>query len=304
MRIFIAGATGAIGRPLVRQLIGDGHDVFGMTHSQERAHQIADLGACPVIADALDVSAIIQGIKKAQPEVIIDMLTALPKVYTPQAMREAAEWNRKVRCEGGSHLLTAAQMTGVRRYIAQSSAFWYASGPGLANEEASFAFDATPGIAVGTRIYADIEKRTFEVKNLEGVALRFGFFYGPGTWFASNGNMADQVRQQRVYIVGGGQGVWNFVHVEDAAKAVAAALSCMPGVYNITDDSPIKQAVWLPAYARWLGAPPPLERSSEEEEHINGLDSVYYATKLRGASNAKAKRELNFQPRPLEWLSI
>lgn len=303
VRVFVAGATGAIGFPLVNRLIAEGHEVFGMTHSRERAHQIKSLGASPIIADAFDAGAVMQGVKTAQPEVVIEMLTSLPKVYTPQAMRQAAEQDKKVRLAGGGNLQNAAQAAGVRRYIVQSSAFWYAPGMGLATEKDSFAFDATPAIAAGTKIYAEIERRVLEAQNLEGVALRFGFFYGPETWYAPDGNIADQVQHQQFYIVGGGQGVWNFVHVEDAAQGIVAALNCAPGIYNITNDAPSEMSVWLPAYARWLGAPAPLQMSNEEGQRINGPDSVYYATRLRGASNAKAKRELHFQPRPLEWLS-
>jgi nucleoside-diphosphate-sugar epimerase len=302
MRIFIAGATGAIGHPLVNRLFEEGNEVFGMTHSRERARQLADLGVTPVIADALDSEAVLQGIKHSQPEVVIDMLTALPKKYTPEEMRQASEMNKAVRLIGGANILKAAQVARARRYMVQSSAFWYAPGTGLATEETPFAFNASPAIAAGTQVYAEIEKRILQDQNLEGVVLRFGFFYGPGTWYAPEGNIAEQVRRQQFHIVGGGHGVWNFVHVEDAAQGIARALNCKPGIYNIVDDHPAELSVWLPAYARWLGAPPPPERTSEEEKRINGPDRVYYATQLRGASNAKAKRELGFHPRPLEWL--
>lgn len=304
MRIFIAGATGAIGNPLVNRLLAEGHEVFGMSRSKERAQQIAVLGATPVIADALNATSVLEAVKLAQPEVIIEMLTSLPKVYTPQAMKEAGELDKKLRIEGGANLQKSAEMMGVRRYMIQSSAFWYAPGSGLANEETPFAFNASPGISAGTKVYAEIEKRVLQAKNIEGVALRFGFFYGPGTWYASDGNMADQVRSRSYHLVGGGHGIWSFVHVEDAARGIAASLNCAPGAYNITNDTPVKLSTWLPAYARWLGAPPPPTRTIEEELRINGPDSVYYATQLRGASNAKAKKVLSFLPRPLEWLSV
>lgn len=302
MRIFIAGATGAIGHPLVRELLEEGHEVFGMTRSEERAMHIAQLGATPVIADALNEGSVLGAVKWVQPEVVIEMLTSLPKVYTPQAMREASALNDKLRTEGGAYLQKAAETTGCRRYMVQSAAFWYAPGPGLATEEDPFACNASPAIAAGSQKYAAIEKRVLQSDHLEGVALRFGIFYGPGTWYAPDGNMADQVRCNSYPIVGGGQGVWNFVHVEDAAKGISLALKAKPGAYNLTGDVPIAMHAWLPAYAHWLGAPPPLARTSEEELEINGADSVYYATQLRGASNAKAKRDLGFSPRKLEWL--
>ncbi|MES2121841.1 MAG: NAD(P)-dependent oxidoreductase [Chlamydiota bacterium] len=302
MKVFIAGATGAIGHPLVCELLDEGHEVFGMTRSEERAMQIAKLGATPVIADALNESSVLGAVKLVQPEVVIEMLTSLPKIYTPQAMREASALNDRLRTEGGAHLQKAAEAARCRRYMVQSTAFWYAPGPGLATEEDSFACDASAAIAAGSRKYADIEKRVLQSDHLEGVALRFGIFYGPGTWYAPDGNMADQVRHNSYPIVGGGQGVWNFVHVKDAAKGISLALHAKPGAYNLTGDDPIALSQWLPAYARWLGAPPPPLRTSEEELEINGADSVYYATQLRGASNAKAKRDLGFAPRTLEFL--
>lgn len=304
MKIFIAGASGAIGHPLVKRLQSDGHEVFGMTRSKERAQEIADLGATPVVADALNALSVQAAIKRAQPEVVVDMLTSLPKTYTPQSMREASVIDKKLRTEGGAILQKASEEAGARRYILQSSAFWYAPGPGLADEKTPFAFDASPGISAGAKVYAEIENRVLQARSIEGVALRFGFFYGPGTWFEPHGDAAEQVRRRERYIIDGGHGVWNFVHIEDAAAGIALALNCATGVYNITNDSPVEQSVWLPAFARWLGAPPPLARTKEEEERINGPDSVYYATSLRGASNAKAKRELNFQPRLLEWITI
>ena len=238
MRIFVAGATGAIGNPLVSQLVAEGHEVFGMTRSQERSRYISDMGAIPIIADALEASSILEGIKKAEPEVIIEMLTSLPKEYTPQAMRAASELDRKIRVEGGANLQKAAQSVGTKRYIIQSSAFWYEPGIGLADEETPFAFNASPAIAAGTKIYSQIENRVLQAENLESVVLRFGFLYGPGTWYAADGSMADRVRNKDYPIVGGGHGVWNFVHVEDVAQAIALSLDCPPGIYNITDDLP------------------------------------------------------------------
>lgn len=134
-------------------------------------------------------------------------------------------------------------------------------------------------------------------------ALRYGFFYGPGTWFNSDGDMGEQVREQRVSIIGEAQGVWSWVHIDDAAAATTAALECAPGAFNVVDSDPTPQRAWLPAFARAVGAPAPPRMTEQEGLATLGPDTVYYATRLRGASNEKAKRELNFQPRPLEWLS-
>jgi nucleoside-diphosphate-sugar epimerase len=140
---------------------------------------------------------------------------------------------------------------------------------------------------------------------MEGIALRYGFFYGPGTWFTPEGDVARQVRRQQFPIVGNGAGVWSWLHIEDAARAtVAAAEQGNPGIYLIANDQPLEVREWLPAFARWLNAPPPPQISVEQSLKASGADAVYYGTQMRGVSNAKAKRELNFQPRPLEWIVV
>jgi nucleoside-diphosphate-sugar epimerase len=186
--------------------------------------------------------------------------------------------------------------------LLQSSAFWYAPGDGLADELTPFAFAASPAVAAGTRRYAEIEEAASAAPDIEFVSLRYGFFYGPGTWFHRDGDMGEQVRQQRVPVIGAGQGVWSWVHIEDAAAATATALECDPGTYNIVDSDPTPHRAWLPAFARAVGAPPPPRITEPEALAAFGPDAVYYATRLRGASNEKAKRELNFPPRPLEWV--
>lgn len=301
MKIVVAGATGAIGNPLVDFLIQDGHEVYGITQSEKGALKLAGKGAKPLILDVLNRADVLKSIGSVKPDVVVDMLTRLPKEYTPEAMQQSAEMDGRIRIEGGANLLHAAESHHVGRYIAQSSAFWYAPGVGLANENVPFAFDAPPGIAAGTKQYAAIEQRVLQSSKIEGVALRFGFFYGPGTWFNPDGNMADQVKKGKFPIIGHGEGVWNFVHVEDAAKAIASAIYCAPGTYNIVNNHPAKMKEWLPAFARFLGADAPPRITEEEGLKEMGADSVYYATKLRGASNAKAKEEFNFQPRTFEW---
>jgi nucleoside-diphosphate-sugar epimerase len=303
MKIFVAGATGAIGRPLLTQLLARGHNVVALTRSQERAQSLVAQGIEPVIADVFDADSIKAAIIHAQPEVVIEQLTALPKTYTRESMGAAAAFNTRIRLEGGANVLAAAQAAGVRRYLRQSIAFWGIPGTGLADEETPLSVDASPAVAADARIVTEIEHRLLETSNLEGIALRYGFFYGPGTWFNPDGDVAQQVRQQQFPIVGNGDGVWSWLHIEDAAIAtVAAAEQGNPGVYLITDDRPLQVRRWLPAFAQWLNAPPPPQISVDEALQISGADTVYYGTQMRGASNAKAKRELNFQPRSLEWL--
>ena len=276
--------------------------IYALARSPDPARVVSELDAEPVIADALDFASVKAAIARVRPDAVINELTSLPRHYTTVEMRSAAERDRRVRIEGNRNLLAALCEAGVRRYLLQSSAYWYAPGNGLADESAPFAFDASPAVAAGTRRYAEMEAAASGTPGIEFVALRYGFFYGPGTWFSSDGDMGEQTRGQRVPIIGDGQGVWSWVHIEDAAAATAAALECTPGAYNIVDADPTPQGLWLPAFARTSGAPAPPRITEEKALAAFGPDSVYYATQLRGASNEKAKRELNFWPRPLEWL--
>jgi 2-alkyl-3-oxoalkanoate reductase len=303
MKIFVAGATGAIGRPLIAGLLANGHEVVALTRSLEKARALAQQGVEAVIADVFDGDAVRAAINGAQPEVVIEQLTSLPKTYTGESMSAAAALNTRIRLEGGANVLAAAQAAGVRRYLRQSIAFWAIPGIGLANEETPLSLDASPAVAADAHTVTELEQRLLETPNLEGIVLRYGFLYGLGTWFAPDGDVATQVRQQQFPIVGSGEGVWSWVHVEDAAEATVAAVERgNPGIYLITDDRPLKVRQWLCAYAQWLKAPPPPQVGVEDALRMGGADAVYYGTQIRGASNAKAKRELDFQPRSLEWM--
>jgi len=304
MRVLVAGATGAIGRPLISALLAAGHDVVGMTGSEKGLETLEKNGAEGVIANALDPQAVEAAIDKVRPEAVIDELTSLPKRYTPDEMRAAADRDRRVRLEGGRNVMNAARAARARRYIVQSTGFFYAPGPGLAEESESLALNASPAISTSVRTYMQIEERALGAPNeMVGIALRYGFFYGPGTWFRVDGDIAQRVLEQKYPIAGSGSGVWSWVHVEDAAGATVAALGCAPGIYNIVDDNPSALSVWLPAFATTVGAPEPPQISEQEALEKQGADFVYYATRLRGASNTKAKRELAFAPRRLEWLA-
>jgi 2-alkyl-3-oxoalkanoate reductase len=302
MRVLVAGATGAIGRPLIHSLKQHGHSVFCLVRSAESAHMVTEIGAEALIGDALDAASVRTSIAFGRPDAVINELTSLPRHYTPAEMTSAAERDSRVRKEGNVNLLAGMRESGVRRYVLQSSGFWYAPGPGLADESSALAVDASPGVAAGARTYVELESTAFRASEIDCVAMRYGFFYGPGTWYTNAGDMGEQVRQQQVPIIGTGQGMWSFVYIEDAASATVTALECAPGAYNIVDDHPSQQRVWLPAFARACGAPEPLQITEQEALATSGADSVYYGTRLRGASNEKARLELNFRPRPLEWL--
>lgn len=303
MKVFIAGATGAIGRPLISALVRAGHDVVGMTSSEQGLQTLESGGAGGVVANALDAQAVEAALRKVRPDAVVNELTSLPKHYTREEMKAAAERDRTVRLDGGRNLHHAAQAVGVRRYVVQSTGFFYAPGAGLAVEAEPLARDASPAVAASVRTYMQMEEHVLGASDLSGVALRYGFFYGPGTWFNPGGDVADQVRDRKYPVVGAGQGVWSWVHIEDAAAATVAALECPPGVYNVVDNDPSELSVWLPAFAAFLGAPEPPRISEEDALRSTGPDAVYYATRLRGASNQKAKEKLGFTPRRLEWLT-
>lgn len=303
MKVFIAGGTGAIGRPLIAELLAKGHDVVALTRSLEKAQALVERGIEPAIADVFDADAVKAVLRRTRPEVVIEQLTALPRTYNRESMAAAAALNTRLRLEGGANVLVAAEAAGVRRYLRQSIAFWGAPGPGLADEQTPPAVDASPAVAADARLVLEIEQRLLDNPSLEGIALRYGFFYGPGTWFNPDGDVAGQVRRQEFPIIGNGEGVWSWLHIEDAAIAtVSAAERGNPGVYLIANDRPLPVRQWLPAFARWLNAPSPPHMSIEDALKASGADAVYYGTQMRGASNAKAKRELGFQPRPLDWV--
>jgi nucleoside-diphosphate-sugar epimerase len=303
MKVLVAGGTGAIGRPLIGELLANGHALVALTRSPEKARALVEQGIEPAVADVFDAEAVKAVVSRAQPEIVIEQLTALPRTYTRQSLTATAEFNTRIRLEGGANVLAAAQAAGVRRYLRQSIGFWAAPGFGLADEDTPLAFDASPAVAADARIVTELENRLLGTQNIEGIALRYGFFYGPGTWFNPDGDVARQVRQQQFPIVGNGEGVGSWLHIADAAIAtVAAAERGNPGIYLIANDQPLAQREWLPAFARWLNAPPPPQVSVEDALRTGGADAVYYGTRMRGLSNAKAKRELTFRPRPLEWV--
>jgi nucleoside-diphosphate-sugar epimerase len=299
MRVFVAGASGAIGQPIVAELIRQGHVVTAMTHSDTGARVLAGLGATVARVSAMDAAALEKAVRDAKAEMVIDELTALPK--HPSDLPAALPADRKLRLEGGGNLHRAAQACGVRRYLQQASGFFLKAGSGLADESESLAIDASAGVAASAKTYAELESRVLGSK-MEGVALRYGFFYGPNTWYFPEAGAADQVQRQQFPIVGQGQAVWSFVHVEDAALATIAAMTAAPGVYNVVDDDPSPVSRWLPDFARWVGAPAPPHITEDQARSAAGEDAIYYGTKLRGASNKKAREVLGFKPRRLEWL--
>jgi len=297
MKIFIAGATGAVGLPLVRALATLRHQVTGMTRPGQGPDRLRELGAEVSFADAFDRKAVHRAIEAAAPDVVIDQLTWLPA--DPVDIIKAMPNDTRLHREGGANLLAAAEKLGVRRYIMQSRGFYLeAPAGGLADETARLRYDAPGEIGESTRTIGAYEDRVLS-SPLYGVVLRYGFFYGPGTWYRPDGAIADQARKGESTIIGDGNGVWSFVHIDDAIAATVASVTAEPGTYNVVDDDPLPVAEW--AFARWVDAPEPKCVNAEDALKTAGEEAVYYHTRLTGASNGRAKAELGFAPRPLLW---
>jgi len=301
MRVFVAGASGAIGTPLVRQLLAAGHEVTGMTRREERAEEIRAAGAAAVVCDAFDAEALREAVVAARPEVVIHALTALPQRFSPRSDYLAA--TNRIRVEGTRNLVAAARAAGARRIVAESIAFAYRpEGDWVKDEEAPL-FTEVPGRFGATfGAVAELERQVLEIDGIEGVVLRYGWLYGPGTYYDRGGQQADEVSKRRLPIVGPGTGTFSFIHVDDAASAAVAALERgAPGVYNVVDDEPAPLREWVPVYAEALGAKPPRRVPVWLARLAAGKDVAASAVGLRGASNAKAKRELGWEPAHPSW---
>jgi nucleoside-diphosphate-sugar epimerase len=302
MRVFVAGASGAIGRRLLPQLVAAGHEVTGITRSEERAEAIRAAGARAVICDALDTDALHAAVTGAAPEVVVHQLTALPHRFDPRDKEIYASTNR-LRSETTRTLLDAARAAGARRLICQSIAFAYAPGtdPEVKDEEAPLALGAPPPFGDAVRAIDEMERAVVGADGLDGLVLRYGWFYGPGTYYADDGSMAADVRKRRFPVIGKGTGLFSFIHVDDAAGATVAAVERgAPGIYNIVDDDPGRQRDWVPAYADAIGAKKPLRVPVWVARLVAGKLAGMVSVQP-GASNAKAKRELGWEPRWPSW---
>ncbi|MEO3827795.1 NAD(P)-dependent oxidoreductase [Actinomadura sp. B10D3] len=303
MKVLVAGATGAMGKELLPRLVDAGNKVFAMVRSDSAEAEAARLGAVPVIADALDRAQVEAAVRKADPEVIVHQLTAIGRIDTRRFERSFAATDR-LRIEGTDNLLAAARAVGVRRFVAQSNgAFTYArtGGPVKSEEDP---LDRSPVAPMASMIAAieHLEKAVLDAGWTEGIVLRYGAFYGPGTSMAPGSEQLEMIRKRRFPIVGDGGGVWSFVHIADAAEATLAAVeNGGRGVYNIVDDDPAPVAEWLPAVAAMLGAKKPMRVPRFVGRLAAGEAGVVLMTGLRGASNAKARRELGWHPAHPTW---
>jgi nucleoside-diphosphate-sugar epimerase len=301
MRVFLAGATGVIGRRLVPALVAAGHQVTGMTRSPEKIDALRAAGADPVLADAFDGPALVQAVRVARPDAVVHELTSLPPRINPRTIKRDFVVNDRLRSEGTRNLVNAAQAAGVQRIVAESIAFVYAPGPpGTLHAETDPLYLQVPKSFQRTvRALVDLES---SVLGAGGVILRYGYLYGPGSSIAVDGTIAEDLHRRRMPIVGRGRGVWSFIHVDDAVSATIAALDHKgPRVFNIVDDNPAAVSQWLPALAQAVGAKRPWHVPIPVARLLAGSFGVETMTNAQGASNALAKHQLNWQPAYPSW---
>ena len=302
MKVFVAGATGAIGKQLLPRLVAAGHEVVGMTSKASNRALLEERGATPVIADALVADQVAEAVGRANPDVIVHELTALRSLDLRHFHRDFALTNR-LRTEGTDHLLSAGRAVGVRRFVAQSYFGMYERRGATVKSE-NDPIDRSPVSAMRESVKAirHLEEAVLAASWTDGIVLRYGAFYGPGTSLAAGSEQLELIRKRKFPLVGSGAGVWSFVHIADAAEATVAAIEHgRRGVYNVVDDDPASVADWLPTVARKLGAKPPTRVPGFVGRMLAGRAVTVMMTEIRGASNAKAKRELGWQPRHPSW---
>jgi nucleoside-diphosphate-sugar epimerase len=305
MKIFVTGATGALGRRLVPLLVADGHEVTGTTTTESKLALLREQGAEGIVLDVLDSNAVMAAVMRAEPDVVIHEATALSGMGTNMRKfdRDFALTNR-LRTEGTDNLLAAAAAAGTRRFVAQSYAGWPSERKGSMVKTEDDPLDPNPLPAMRKTFAAirHLEHAVTHTEGIEGLVLRYGGFYGPGTSLSESGVHTDAVRKGKFPIAGEGTGVWSFIHILDAATAtLLAAEQGKPGIYNIVDDDPAPVREWLPELAAALGAKPPRHVPLWLARLLGGEPVVVMMTELRGASNAKAKRELGWQPLYPSW---
>jgi nucleoside-diphosphate-sugar epimerase len=303
MNVFVAGAAGAIGRQLVPRLAKAGHEVTGMTRSESKQAELYELGATPVVADALDPDQVADAVARAKPEVIVHELTAISALNPRHFDRDFALTNR-LRTEGTDHLLAAARAVSAKRFVAQSYAALPLARTGGPIKSEDDPRDTKPAREMRQSFEAvrHLEDAVLGADFTEGVVLRYGAFYGPGTSLAPGGEQFEMVKERKLPLVGNGAGVWSFIHVADAAEATLAAVERgRRGIYNVVDDEPAPVSQWLPALADALHAKKPYRVPRLVGRLFAGEAGAVMMTELRGASNAKAKRELGWQPAHPSW---
>jgi nucleoside-diphosphate-sugar epimerase len=305
MKIFVAGSTGAIGRRLVPLLIENGYEVVALVRSSHKAKEVEMMGAKATVANALHKDELMASIGNAQPEIIVHQLTALASnTGNFKKFDEDFALTNRFRTEVTDTMLEAARLVGARRFIVQSFCGWPFAREGGPVKTEEDPLDPTPPPSFGNSLAAirHLEEAVRNTSDVEALALRYGFFYGPGTGIAKDGVIVEILRKRRLPIVGDGAGIWSFLHIQDAAQATVAAISRgTPGVYNVVDDEPAPVSTWLPLLAQALDAKPPRSVPVWLARFLIGEGGISMMTKIRGGSNAKAKRELGWQPIYPTW---
>jgi len=305
MKILVAGASGALGRQLVPRLVARGYDVAGMTRSESKIETVRRLGASPVVADALEPEEVARVVAEVEPEVIVHQLTALTDSLSDTRHPDRAfALTDRLRTEGTDHLLAAGRAVGVRRFVAQSYAGWRFARQGgpVMTEEDPIDFSVPNKLRGILDAVRHLEDAVTGAGWTEGLVLRYGNFYGPGTSMAPGAEHFELVAKRKFPVVGSGGGVWSFVHIEDAAEATVAAIERgNRGIYNIVDDEPAAVAEWLPALAGAVGAKPPRRVPLWLGRLLAGEAAAGMMTEVRGASNKKAKRDLGWHPSHPSW---
>ena len=304
MRVFVAGGTGAVGKRLVPLLVARGHAVTAMTRSPDKAAAVRAAKAEPAVADGLDRAAVMEAVARARPEVVIHQMTGLAGETIYKDFDATFALTNRLRTEGTDILIAAARAAGARRLVAQSYGNWNYERSGSRPKAEDDPFDPSPPAHQRKSLEAIryLERAVDAAAGIEGIALRIGNLYGPGTGIGRGGDVAGLVLRRRLPVVGGGTGIWSFLHVDDAASATVAAMDRgRPGPFNVCDDDPAPVSVWLPELARALGAQPPRRVPAWLARFAVGEVGVSMMTRIRGASNAKAKSELDWTPRWASW---
>jgi nucleoside-diphosphate-sugar epimerase len=306
MKLFLAGATGAIGKRLLPQLVRKGHTVTATTRTPDKVDSIRRVGATAVVMNALHEQEVLETVQRAAPDVIIHELTAIPPSFDLKRFDEGFAFTNMLRMEGTDFLLAAARSSGCRRFIAQSYAGWpyRRTGTWIKDENGQLLSspETEPSVERTLEAILHLESAVLGESALEGFVLRYGAFYGPGTSLGLGGTLLEEVKKRRVPIVGQGTGYWSFLHIDDAASATVAAVDALsPGVYNICDDEPAPVSEWLPFLANELGAKPPRHIPAWLARMAIGAFGVALMTEIRGASNRKAKSQLPWKPKWPTW---
>ena len=303
MRVFLAGATGVLGRRLIPNLLERGHSVIGTSNTKTKLSELRKLGVEAVLMNGIERDSVVSAVNAARPDVVVNEMTALSSVRNLKHFDRVFNLTNRLRAEGTAHLLAAAKQCGAKKIVVQSFTGWPFEPSALAtSEDIPFERDLPAQMIQSQRAIQKMEEMVVSAQPLTGVVLRYGYFYGPGTSFDYQGDLSRAVRRRAFPLIGGGSAVWSLVHIDDAAEATRLAIEGAPsGIYNIADDRPATVSEWLPALARLLDAKRPVNVPAWLGKLFIGESGLYMMTRARGALNGKAKQALNWKPVYPDW---